>query len=630
MASSSSSRSHDSGSDSAAAFIECVLREGGAFEVRSGDGAALQGSDAPTHCTGTASASAAPQQQLGSVAARRSGCALAGCVGAQYDAFHAVGLQYGPSYRLLQQAWACEQRRGDGVWRGSCGAAAAAARLAGGGGAPGRPGWCDTARCDAAAVEARTLARCCCHSRWIALCLRVVQPSSGRCAAHALTPARAHSMLAALLHASRLCLTPVHCHAGGRGAAGRIGARAAGGCRWRCGAHPRRLQVQGAASRRCGAAGASPVLNCVGAAGWQAAGLHAIEVLLIGSAVDVPSPQKKGTINTARMPQPAALVMAPRNMLGRSALLVAEAVLLLLSAVVQVVAAPVAWLLTVRAQPILDCTMKADPADAGPWGLGRSSRMEAPLSRIGCIDVGSAQACEWQPAVWCRMLVHVVSGTAAELEHSCATAHTHVPRLAVAPPPSPSSLRLHLHARGAISNLVVEPLPAFIESGELPASEARLRVHAVSLNFRDVLNVLGEYPGDPGPPGGDCSGTVAATGDGVAHLCTGYLAFGLAHAPLASAALSHALLLSCMEQSLSFEQACTLPVVWSTVHVALSQSRLCAAQRLLVHAAVGGMGIAGIEAARWLHAAVDASASRPYKHVQLRRGLGVGSSCSSR
>ena len=361
----------------------------------------------------------------------------------------------------------------------------------------------------------------------------------------------------------------------------------------------------------------------------NAAGLHAVEVLLIGSAVDVPSPQKKGTINKARMPQPAALVMAPRNMLGRSALLVAEAALLLLSAVVQVVAAPVAWLLTVRAQPILDCTMRVDPAEAGSWGLGRSSRMEAPLSRIRCIDVGSAQACEWQPAVWCRMLVHVVSGTAAELEHSCATAHTHVPRLAVAPPPSPSSLRLHLHARGAISNLVVEPLPAFIESGELPASEARLRVHAVSLNFRDVLNVLGEYPGDPGPPGGDCSGTVAATGDGVAHLCTGYLAFGLAHAPLASAALSHALLLSCMEQSLSFEQACTLPVVWSTVHVALSQSRLCAAQRLLVHAAVGGMGIAGIEAARWLHAAVDASASRPYKHVQLRRGLGVGSSCSS-
>jgi hypothetical protein len=41
--------------------------------------------------------------------------------GAQYDMFHTVGLQYGPSYRQLQQAWACEQWRGDGVW---CGAVA--------------------------------------------------------------------------------------------------------------------------------------------------------------------------------------------------------------------------------------------------------------------------------------------------------------------------------------------------------------------------------------------------------------------------------------------------------------------------------------------------------------------------
>ena len=392
--------------------------------------------------------------------------------------------------------------------------------------------------------------------------------------------------------------------------------------------------LDGFKSRVLRAGAAEPRMRHLYTTAWEqlvdeAADLPAIEVLLISSAVDVPS-QKNGTINTARMPQSAALVMAPGDMVGGHTLLVAEAVLLLLCAVVQAIVAPVAWLLTVRAQPMLNFTMKADPTAAGPWGLGRSARMEVPLSRIGCIDVASAQACEWQPAAWRRMLVHVISGATAEPEHSCTTAHTHVPRLTVAPPSSPSSLRLHLHARGAISNLIVEPLPASIESCDLIVDEARLLVHAVSLNFRDVLNVLGEYPGDPGPPGGDCAGVVAATGDGVAHLCAGDLAFGLAHAPLASAALSHALLLSRRVRSLSFEQACTLPIVWSTVHVALGRSRLCAERRLLVHAAVGGVGIAAIEAARWLHAAVDASASRPYKHAQLRLGLGIGSSCSSR
>ena len=42
--------------------------------------------------------------------------------------------------------------------------------------------------------------------------------------------------------------------------------------------------------------------------------------------------------------------------------------------------------------------------------------------------------------------------------------------------------------------------PAFAEP--LGSGLVELSVHAVGLNFRDVLNVLGEYPGDPGPPGG--------------------------------------------------------------------------------------------------------------------------------
>ena len=42
----------------------------------------------------------------------------------------------------------------------------------------------------------------------------------------------------------------------------------------------------------------------------------------------------------------------------------------------------------------------------------------------------------------------------------------------------------------------------------------KVTVRAVGLNFRDVLNVLGMYPGDPGDPGGDCAGIVEAVGPG--------------------------------------------------------------------------------------------------------------------
>ncbi len=43
---------------------------------------------------------------------------------------------------------------------------------------------------------------------------------------------------------------------------------------------------------------------------------------------------------------------------------------------------------------------------------------------------------------------------------------------------------------------------------------AQIAVRGQGLNFKDVLNVLGMYPGDPGPPGLDCAAVVTAVGVG--------------------------------------------------------------------------------------------------------------------
>ena len=59
------------------------------------------------------------QQQLGGVAARRRGCAHAGSVDAQYETFHAAGLQYGPSYRRCSRRGRVSRGSGDGAWRGA-------------------------------------------------------------------------------------------------------------------------------------------------------------------------------------------------------------------------------------------------------------------------------------------------------------------------------------------------------------------------------------------------------------------------------------------------------------------------------------------------------------------------------
>ena len=53
--------------------------------------------------------------------------------------------------------------------------------------------------------------------------------------------------------------------------------------------------------------------------------------------------------------------------------------------------------------------------------------------------------------------------------------------------------------------------------------------------FRDVLNVLGMYPGDPGAPGGDCAGIVSRVPAGSpAGLQPGDAVFGLAAGSLGS------------------------------------------------------------------------------------------------
>ncbi len=52
--------------------------------------------------------------------------------------------------------------------------------------------------------------------------------------------------------------------------------------------------------------------------------------------------------------------------------------------------------------------------------------------------------------------------------------------------------------RGSLDGLT----PITAEKWAPAPGEALVEVSAVGLNFRDVLNVLGMYPGDPGPPGG--------------------------------------------------------------------------------------------------------------------------------
>jgi acyl transferase domain-containing protein len=152
-----------------------------------------------------------------------------------------------------------------------------------------------------------------------------------------------------------------------------------------------------------------------------------------------------------------------------------------------------------------------------------------------------------------------------------------------------------LESRGALSNL--EMRSQLEESRVEPLEgEVEVRVRAVGLNFRDVLNVMGLYPGDPGPPGSDFSGTIVRVDAKVEGWRIGDDVFGVALGCLRTYATTLGSYIAKKPVNLTHEEASSLPIVWSTVDFSLGQlAGIKAGDRVLIHAAAGGVGYAAIQ-----------------------------------
>ena len=272
------------------------------------------------------------------------------------------------------------------------------------------------------------------------------------------------------------------------------------------------------------------------------------------------------------------------------------------------------WLLTSGAQASSHGS-SAHPSFAGVMGLARSARQESPAALLSCLDVTASNASANLLLSAARSALN--GGQHSEPDMSVKDGVRRVPRLAPAAQALGGPIKLHFDARGAVSNLRVVAQPP---DTSMPVSgEARLNIRAVGLNFRDVLNVLGAYPGDPGPPGGDCAAVVSAVGSGITHIKVGDAALGHGLAALASLSKSDGRLLAAIDKSLSFDQACTLPTTWCTVHMSLLAARPAAGHDVLLHAGAGGVGLASQEYCHFIGNRAMANVGRPYKHFYLHK-----------
>ncbi len=281
-------------------------------------------------------------------------------------------------------------------------------------------------------------------------------------------------------------------------------------------------------------------------------------------------------------------------------------------------AKPRLWLITRGAQPAGERSQPVALSQSPIWGLGRVIAAEHPELTCTRIDLdphpSAVEVEQLAEEVWFGQredqvalrggerfvirLKQVRHGGAGELEL-----------------PAGQPYRLEIVSRGQLDQVALRSAPRRAPG----PGEVEIRVHATGLNFRDVLNVLDLYPGDPGPLGGECSGEVVAVGEGVTGIKPGDRVAALAPASFASYVVTLAEFVAPKPDHLSWQEAATIPIGFLSAYYALvTLGRMKAGERVLIHAASGGVGMAAIQLARLAGVEIFATAGSPRKREFLK------------
>ncbi|OBJ88765.1 polyketide synthase [Mycobacterium gordonae] len=239
----------------------------------------------------------------------------------------------------------------------------------------------------------------------------------------------------------------------------------------------------------------------------------------------------------------------------------------------------------------------SDLAGAAVRGLVRSAQAEHPgrlllLDSDGSLDPSELIGCDEPQLVVRRGVAYQ-----ARLRPAASSA--------LKLPPQQEGWRLVTGGGGTLDDVRVGPS----ERAELAPGQVRVAVAAVGVNFRDVLVALGMYPGG-GELGVEGAGVVVEVGPGVRDLAVGDAVLGLLGVVGPEAVVDRRLV-TAVPAGWSLPQAAGVPVVFLTAWYGLSVLGAAkAGERVLVHAATGGVGMAAVQLARHWGLEVFATASR--------------------
>ncbi|MHA7650918.1 SDR family NAD(P)-dependent oxidoreductase [Mycobacterium sp. ML4] len=264
------------------------------------------------------------------------------------------------------------------------------------------------------------------------------------------------------------------------------------------------------------------------------------------------------------------------------------------------------------------------------WGLIATVRLELPQLHYAVIDLDSTPVPGEADAVWAELRTRdhereIALRGGTRFVRRLVRAAVEPDTVSAAALPSGVGFELGAATAGSLDELRYHT----VKRRAPDTGEVEIEVLATGLNFLDVMTALGQVPPLESTEsyrfGAECAGIVTRVGGGVFDIAVGEAVVGIISAQGAAAGYLTlpATGVVAKPANLSFEAACSLPIVFLTAWYGLVKlARLRAGERVLIHAAAGGTGLAAVQIARHLGAEVLATAGSPAKR-ELLRTLGV-------
>ncbi|HZM70373.1 MAG TPA: SDR family oxidoreductase [Candidatus Cryosericum sp.] len=287
--------------------------------------------------------------------------------------------------------------------------------------------------------------------------------------------------------------------------------------------------------------------------------------------------------------------------------------------------------LVTRGAQASDESRKAIAISQAPlWGLGRVIANENPELRCLMVDLDSTASAGDAQAILDEIGEEDGESQVALRPDGRRVARLVRAAIAKAEPgpekqrlvPGDHPCRLESPAPGMLDSLLLRS----VERRAPAVGEVEIRVLAAGLNFSDVMKAMGLYPGLPDGPiplGIECSGLVTAVGEGVTHVAPGDEVVAITPFSFGGFVTTLAARVLPKPKDMAFDAAATIPIAFLTAWYALRHlARLERGERVLIHSATGGVGLAAVQIARHVGAEIFATAGTEEKREYLR-GLGI-------